>query len=253
MVGLTCCGSSGDSLSPVDPTLLARAGWVEVGERIWLLSPPDPATDGPEGNSVLIGGAAGWVLVDPPPESARVGEIARALEDASAGQEIAALSVVATSGSRLRLEALALLAEAVPGFAIHTHEAATLPDSPYDVHTLSSVRVLELGDRQVVLIHPGPAAGDDALIVTVSDSPVVVLGELLPQADSPASLSSASGRSGWPGALDLALTLIRPDAPVIARFGVPVDRARVEDARDSLELAHAPAPPAGERPQLPLV
>jgi glyoxylase-like metal-dependent hydrolase (beta-lactamase superfamily II) len=122
----------------------------------------------------------------------------------------------------------AALAEARP----RAQEITETPVVPAD-HTFSSVATLDLGDRVVELVHPGPGHTDGDLVVRVEDAGVLLAGDLVEESASPA-YGSDSFPMDWPLTLDLVLSLVGPDDVVVPGHGTPVDRDFVEEQRAAI-------------------
>lgn len=104
--------------------------------------------------------------------------------------------------------------------------------------TFSSVRVVDLGDRVVELVHPGRGhTGGDA-VLRVPDADVLVAGDLVEAADDPGRAVPAYGPDSfpleWPGSLELVLGLLGPGTVVVPGHGPRVDRAFVADQHHGL-------------------
>ena len=98
-------------------------------------------------------------------------------------------------------------------------------------HTFSSVRVLDLGDRQVELAHPGRGHTAGDAVLRVPDADVVLTGDLIEESGPPAYGDGLSP----PGVAGDARRRDRPDRP---RHG---GRARPRSAgRPRLRRAAAP-------------
>lgn len=96
----------------------------------------------------------------------------------------------------------------------------------------SSVAVIDLGDRVVELVHPGPAhtAGDLVAVVREADVDVLVAGDLV---ESPyPQWGDDSFPLGWPGALDLVQGLVGPHTLVVPGHGPLADAGFVRDSHD---------------------
>jgi glyoxylase-like metal-dependent hydrolase (beta-lactamase superfamily II) len=116
----------------------------------------------------------------------------------------------------------------------HREEVLETEVVPAD-HTFSSVTVLDLGDRQVELVHPGRGhtAGDAAL--RVPDADVVLAGDLVEESGPPAYGSDCHPLD-WPGTLDVVLNLLTPGSVVVPGHGALVDRAFVEQQRQDVAI-----------------
>jgi glyoxylase-like metal-dependent hydrolase (beta-lactamase superfamily II) len=100
---------------------------------------------------------------------------------------------------------------------------------PADV-TFSSAMVVDLGDRVVELVHPGPGHTPGDLVVRVPDADAVLAGDLVEESAPPAYGVDCHPLD-WPRALDLVLQLIGPDTVVVPGHGAVVDREFVQDQR----------------------
>jgi glyoxylase-like metal-dependent hydrolase (beta-lactamase superfamily II) len=127
-------------------------------------------------------------------------------------------------------------------------------------HTFSSVRVLDLGDRQVELAHPGRGHTAGDAVIRVPDADVVLAGDLVEESGPPAYGGDCHPLD-WPGTLDVVLNLVGRDTVVVPGHGALVDRDFVEQQRQDVaitaqiirDLAAAGVPPdraldAGEWP-----
>jgi glyoxylase-like metal-dependent hydrolase (beta-lactamase superfamily II) len=117
-------------------------------------------------------------------------------------------------------------------------------------HTFSSVRVLDLGDRQVELAHPGRGHTAGDIVIRVPDADVVLAGDLVEESGPPA-YGGDCHPFDWPGALDVILNLVGRDTVVVPGHGALVDRDFVEQQRQDIaitaqtirDLAAAGVPP----------
>ncbi len=105
-----------------------------------------------------------------------------------------------------------------------------LPD-----HTFSSVRVLDLGDRQVELLHPGRGHTSGDIVVRVPDADVVLGGDLVEES-APPSFGLDSWPMDWPLSLDTVLGVITSGTVVVPGHGAPVDRDFVEAQRNDIGI-----------------
>jgi glyoxylase-like metal-dependent hydrolase (beta-lactamase superfamily II) len=90
---------------------------------------------------------------------------------------------------------------------------------------------LDLGGRQVSLLHPGPAHTDHDLGVHVPDAAVVFAGDLV-EVGAPPAIGPDAHPVTWPDALDKLLAL-HPET-VVPGHGEPVRPGFVEAQRDEL-------------------
>ena len=153
-----------------------------------------------------------------------------------------------------------VLAEAFPGAELHAHEWAAAhtvssgerikglydaePDDPHrdEVQatrilpadrTFSSARVLDLGDRQVELVHPGRGHTGGDLVVRVPDADVLLAGDLVEESAQP-SYGPDCFPFDWPVSLDLMLALLADSSVVVPGHGAVVDRAFVQEQRSEV-------------------
>jgi glyoxylase-like metal-dependent hydrolase (beta-lactamase superfamily II) len=103
--------------------------------------------------------------------------------------------------------------------------------------TFSSAVVLDLGDRQVELVHPGRGHTAGDLVVRVPDADVLLAGDLVEES----TLRQAVPGFGadcypmeWPLALDIVLGLTTSASVVVPGHGAPVDREFVEEQRNAI-------------------
>jgi glyoxylase-like metal-dependent hydrolase (beta-lactamase superfamily II) len=91
---------------------------------------------------------------------------------------------------------------------------------------------LDLGDRTVMIAHPGRGHTDHDLIVVVptADRPVVFCGDLIEESGDPV-VDDDSDAAAWPATLDRVLGLGGPDAAFVPGHGAVVDAGFVERQR----------------------
>jgi glyoxylase-like metal-dependent hydrolase (beta-lactamase superfamily II) len=102
-------------------------------------------------------------------------------------------------------------------------------------HTFSSVRVLDLGDRQVELAHPGRGHTSGDAVIRVPDADVVLTGDLVEESGPP-GFGGDSHPLDWPGTLDVVLNLVTRDTVVVPGHGALVDRDFVEQQRQDIAI-----------------
>ncbi len=102
-------------------------------------------------------------------------------------------------------------------------------------HTFSSVRVLDLGDRQVELAHPGRGHTAGDAVLRVPDADVVLTGDLVEESGPPGYGGDCHPLE-WPGTLDVVLNLTGPDTVVVPGHGALVDRDFVEQQRQDIAI-----------------
>jgi glyoxylase-like metal-dependent hydrolase (beta-lactamase superfamily II) len=143
-------------------------------------------------------------------------------EEAAAG--------LATSGPAMQREAAA--DDSDPR---HTHIAATRLLPPTE--TFSSARVVDLGDRQVEVLHPGRGHTAGDAVVRVPDADTLFAGDLVEES---ALRQGVPGYGAdcypleWPLTLDLVVGLLTPHSVVVPGHGRPVDRDFVSEQRSAI-------------------
>jgi glyoxylase-like metal-dependent hydrolase (beta-lactamase superfamily II) len=103
-------------------------------------------------------------------------------------------------------------------------------------HTFSSVRVLDLGNRQVELAHPGRGHTAGDAVIRVPDADVLLAGDLVEESAPPA-FGTDCHPLDWPGTLDVVLNLVAADTVVVPGHGALVDRDFVEQQRQDIAIA----------------
>lgn len=222
--------------------------FTEVADRVWVARYPWFDV-----NVTAVGGSGGLLVVDTHASEKAAHEVLADVRAIGAGDVVA---VVNTHEHFDHTFGNAVLRDAYPGVPIHAHEVAAArtvaagerikreyADSE-DEHaaevlatrivpaeeTFSSARVVELGDRAVELVHPGPGHSPGDLVVRVADADVVLAGDLVEESAAPAYGVDCHPLD-WPRALDLVLQLTGPDTVVVPGHGAVVDRAFVQDQR----------------------
>jgi glyoxylase-like metal-dependent hydrolase (beta-lactamase superfamily II) len=233
-------------------------GLVEVADRVWVAHQEWFAL-----NVCLVGGSDGLVVVD----TTASGRAARGVID-----DIRALGVgpvTAVVNTHEHFDHTFGNAEFhttydAPGatLPIHAHEVAasrTVPagerikglyraepdephrdevlETPIEAATLtfSSVRLLDLGDRQIELVHPGRGHTSGDLVVRVEDADVVLAGDLVEESGPP-SYGEDCHPLDWPGTLDVVLSLSRTSSVIVPGHGAVVDRDFVEQQRNDIAI-----------------
>jgi glyoxylase-like metal-dependent hydrolase (beta-lactamase superfamily II) len=96
-----------------------------------------------------------------------------------------------------------------------------LPD-----HEVHDVLTIDLGDREVVLRHPGRGHTDNDLVIVVPDATVVFAGDIVEESAPPAYGDDCFPLE-WPATNVELLEWIAPDATVVPGHGDVIDRAFV--------------------------
>lgn len=218
----------------------------EVGDRIWVAR--FAAYDV---NVGVIGGARGLVVVDTLASTALAREIVAGVR----GLGGPVVEVVNThwhfdhsfGNHHLRQEYAAPITAhedaaaelASRGEEVRAHAAAeggtAIAETPLAVpdRTFSSALALDLGDRQVELIHPGRGHTAGDLVVRVPDADVLLAGDLVEESGPPA-YGDDSFPMDWPLSLDLVLGLLSPGSVVVPGHGAPVGRDFVLEQRSAI-------------------
>ena len=92
---------------------------------------------------------------------------------------------------------------------------------------------VDLGDRQVELIHPGRGHTAGDLVVRVPDADVLAAGDLVEQSDPP-FIGGDSWPFEWPTTMDLVLGFLGDATVVVPGHGKLVDKEFVQDQRTEL-------------------
>ena len=234
------------------------AGFVEVADRCWVAR-----HDFLDVNVGLVGGDRGLLVVDTQASEAEARRVVEQLRRLGAGEVVA---VVNTHEHFDHTFGNGVLSEAYGGPPIHAHEnaAAGLVESGpaaqreaaqddgdprnadvaatrilLPTETFSSARVVDLGDRQVELVHPGRGHTDGDVVVRVEDADVVFAGDLVEES---AIRSGVPGFGAdcypmeWPATLDLLISLLTSRTVVVPGHGSPVDKDFAEEQRTAVGM-----------------
>ena len=233
-------------------------GWVEVADRCFLRRYASFDV-----NVGVVGGAAGLLVVD----SRASGAEGRALRDDL--RVLSADPVAAVVNTHWHFDHT-FGNEAFAGVPIHAHDSvpARLADWGPGVRSewaerddvraaeiaattlvppdrlLSSVGLVDLGDRLVELLFPGRGHTDGDLVIRVPDADAVFAGDLVEESGPP-SYGEDSFPLEWPGTLDMVIGVLTEQSAVIVGHGAVVDKEYVEDQRqlvtDVANTVHAMA------------
>ena len=229
-------------------------GFREVADRVWVAR-----QEWFDLNVCLVGGADGLLVVD----TQASGHAARAIVDDVRALGVGPVTAVFNTHEHFdHTFGNAVFREAFGSVPIHAHEEAAArtieagervkaryredADDPHRDellateilpadHTFSSVRVLDLGDRQVELAHPGRGHSYGDAVVRVGDADVLLAGDLIEES-APPVYGVDCHPLDWPEALDVVLSLAGPDSVVVPGHGAVVDRDFVEEQRDSIAI-----------------
>jgi glyoxylase-like metal-dependent hydrolase (beta-lactamase superfamily II) len=228
------------------------ADFTEVAPRVWVAH-----YDWMHVNITLVGGDPGLVMVDTHGSERMARIVADDVRRLGAGPLTAIVNTHEhwdhTFGNVVMLEEFGPMPIHATEWAaeqtVASGEAALErfradPDDPHAAevletrivvpdHTFSSARVLDLGDRQVELIHPGRGHTAGDLVVRVPDADALIAGDLVEESDPP-WYGEESWPFEWPQSLDLVLGLLTENSVVVPGHGKVVDRAFVQDQRSDL-------------------
>jgi glyoxylase-like metal-dependent hydrolase (beta-lactamase superfamily II) len=200
------------------------AGWTALADRVWRV--PGAGTAGAERNTVVIAGARGSVLVDPP-GGAQTATLPERLAELSVGDVVAVVLTHAHAAAPPEG-----LGDRWPHAVLHAHEDAALPEGT-PVRRFSSVAVIDLGDRTLELVHPGRAHTAGDLLVRAPEADVIAAGGLV-SGDGVPAYGPESFPLGWPAALDLVIGLTTAETVVVPRTGRPLTREDLEQQRSGI-------------------
>lgn len=228
------------------------AGLVEIADRVWLAR--HRVLDV---NVTVIGGAGGLLVVDTHSSSTAATPLVERVRSLGAGDVVA---VVNTHAHFDHCLGNARFREAYGDVPVVAHEAAaaaiagsrdallaqasehvdvtgTAPVVP-DV-VFSSARVVDLGDRQVEVLHPGRGHTSGDAVVRVGDADLLVAGDLVEESalrDGVPWFGDDCYPLEWAAALDLVVGLLTPATLVVPGHGLPVDKDFVLEQRGRIGL-----------------
>ena len=228
--------------------------FLEVADRVWVARNPWA-----DANVTAIGSDRGVVVVDThgstEPGRTILGDLARL----GAGDVVA---VVNTHWHWDHSFGNAAFREVDPEVPIHAHENAATwlaehgeatkarftPETDLEHHEevdateivvpdrlFSSAAVLDLGDRTLELVHPGRGHTVGDLVVRVPDVDVLLGGDLVEESARP-WIGMDSWPLDWPLTLDIVLGVTTGSSVVVPGHGVVVDRAFVEEQRNTVGI-----------------
>lgn len=232
--------------------------FTEIADRVWVARHAWFDV-----NVSLIGGKEGLLVVDTHASGAAAREVVEDIRRFGVGDVVA---VVNTHEHFDHTFGNAELRAAYGPVPIHAHEWAAehtvtageriqqrYADEPDDGHraevqqtrivaadhTLSSARVIDLGDRQVELVHPGRGHTAGDLVVRVPDADVLLAGDLVEESMLRAGVPGFGEDCHpmeWPLALDIVLGLTSASSLVVPGHGACVDRDFVEEQRNAIGI-----------------
>ena len=217
------------------------AEFTEVADRVWVAR-----YEWFDVNITAIGGDRGMVVLDTHGSTAAARGVIDDLRRLGRGEVIAVVNSHCHVDHTFGNAAFRAAFGAVP---IHAHERAaeaTVPrgleaqslaarepddrsremvDTPLIAadQTFSSTAVLDLGDRQLELVHPGRGHTDGDLVIRLPDVDVVLAGDLIEESGPPA-YGDDCWPMEWPLTLDIVLGLTTPTTVIVPGHGAVVDR-----------------------------
>jgi glyoxylase-like metal-dependent hydrolase (beta-lactamase superfamily II) len=230
-----------------------EGGFVEVADRCWVRR-----HSWFDVNVSVVGGERGLVVVDTH-ASERAAEQVASLVRALPGEVVAIVNTHEhfdhTFGNGV------FARDGIPVYAHETAAEMTVesgerikrlyddePDDPHReevkatrimpaTHAFSSAKVVDLGDRQVELLHLGRGhTGGDA-VVRVGDADVMLAGDLVEESalrNGVPGFGADCFPMDWPATLDLVISLVGASTVVVPGHGLPVDREFVERQREAI-------------------
>ncbi len=247
---------SSRSPGPAPAHIQHDTGFVEVADRCWVAR-----YEFLDVNVGLVGGERGLLVVDTHCSEVEARRVVEHIRGLGVGEVVA---VVNTHQHFDHTFGNVVLNEAYDGPPIHAHEdaAAGLAESgpllqqeaaadgsdprnadiaatriTMPTQTFSSARAVELGGRQVELIHPGRGhTGGDA-VVRVADADVLFAGDLVeesPMRNGVPGYGDDGYPREWPATLDLVIGLLTPGSVVVPGHGLPVDKDFVDEQRSAI-------------------
>jgi glyoxylase-like metal-dependent hydrolase (beta-lactamase superfamily II) len=202
------------------------SGFVEVADRCWVARPAPGHL-----NVGLVAGTAGLLLVDTGGSEAAAAHLVELVRSLGAGDVVAVLD---THGHLGHTSGNGVVSQAYGGPPVVAHDAAGAVSC---TDTFSSARVVDLGDRQVEILHlgRGHTAGD--AVARVPDVDVLFAGDLVSGSGGGDPRGGVPGFGEdcflleWPATLDLLLSLLTERSVVVPGHGSVVDRAFVDEQR----------------------
>jgi glyoxylase-like metal-dependent hydrolase (beta-lactamase superfamily II) len=227
--------------------------FVEVAERVWVAR-----QEWYDLNVCLVLGSTGLVVVDTQASARAARSIVEEVRGLGVGEVTAVVNthehVDHTFGNgafrdaygQIAIHAHEVAAERTPEAGEWIKEQLATQDDPHrdevlatEVvaadHTFSSVRVLDLGDRLVELVHPGRGHTAGDAIVRIPGADVLLAGDLVEESGPPA-YGEDSHPLDWPGTLEVVLGLVGDDTVVVPGHGARVGRGFVEQQRQDVAI-----------------
>ena len=221
----------------------------EVADRVWVARHPWFDV-----NVTVVAGADGLVVVDTHASAAAARSVQEEVRRVSPQPVVA---VVNTHEHFDHTFGNGVLGAGVPVWAHETAAARTLaagervkglyaadPDDPHRDEvlatevvpadrTFSSAVSLDLGDRQLELVHPGRGHTAGDVVVRVPDADVLLAGDLVEESATP-GFGEDCHPMEWPLTLDLVTSLMTTSTVVVPGHGAVVDRDFVMEQRAAI-------------------
>jgi glyoxylase-like metal-dependent hydrolase (beta-lactamase superfamily II) len=228
-------------------------GFTEVADRVWVAR-----HEWFDVNVTVVAGSDGVLVVDTHASDLAARAVIDDLRRLSAAAGLGPVSdVVNTHAHFDHTFGNAAFARTFEGLRLHAHDVAaaeTLPagerikavygepqnrTDPHREeilgtqvlaadHTFSSALVIDLGDRQVELVHPGRGHTAGDLVVRVPDADVVLTGDLIEESGPPCYNSDAWPLE-WPQTIETLTRMLTSATVVVPGHGAVVDHAFVQD------------------------
>jgi glyoxylase-like metal-dependent hydrolase (beta-lactamase superfamily II) len=232
--------------------------FTEVADRVWVAR-----YDWFDVNVTVVGGADGLLVVDTHASHIAAREVVDDVRRLGAGEVKAVVNTHEHFDHTFGNAAFRAAYGAVP---IHAHEVAAdrtvsagerikalydEDENLRDPHrdevqatvvvpadtTFSSAVALDLGDRQVELVHPGRGHTAGDLVLRVPDADVLLAGDLVEESvvrQGVPGFGEDCYPMEWPLTLDIVLGLTTSESVVVPGHGAPVGRDYVEEQRNTI-------------------
>lgn len=232
------------------PDLPTDGRFVEVADRCWVARHRTASV-----NVAVVGGTRGLVVVDTHASTAKARAVVERVRGLGAGEVVAVVNTHAhwdhVLGTGAFVEAYGgppVLAHEETTATLREHGSAVLEEAGRYVDvtgtavvvpddSFSSVRVLDLGDRQVEVLHPGRGHTAGDAVVWVGDADVLLAGDLV---EEDAAHGHVPGFGDdcfpleWTAALDLLIGMLGPATTVVPGHGNPVGKDFVMAQRGAI-------------------
>ncbi len=219
---------------PPTPSIAPDAGFVEVADRCWVAR-----HELMDVNVGVVAGEAGVLVVDTHASEGAARAVLEQVRRLGVGEVVA---VVNTHQHLGHTSGNAVFAAAHPGLPVIAHDVAAAALAGTDPslvpsQTVSSARAVDLGDRQVELVHPGRGHTAGDVVVRVPDADVLWAGDLVEESVVRGGVPGFGADCfpvEWPATLDLLISLMTSATVVVPGHGQPVDRDFAEEQRTAI-------------------